>query len=155
MAFKARAISQDESNDILADLNESITVHVNETKSSLQKNLDSDSEDNKRERKPRKKTQKKDFFATIDPVVESVGIDQQKWRNYKKDLLVKPMELIEDVNQRTVCVPAVLLDKLNDLQKFSQRIHTKTILANLIVDFLERNGDIIDLMNNEYKKGKK
>ena len=65
------------------------------------------------------------------------------------------MELIEDVNQRTVCVPAVLLDKLNDLQKFSQRIHTKTILANLIVDFMERNGDIIDLMNNEYKKGKK
>lgn len=154
MAFKARAISQDESNDILADLNESITVHVNETKESLKKNLDSE-EDNKRERKPRKKTQKKDFFATIDPVVESAGIDQQKWRNYKKDLLVKPMELIEDVNQRTVCVPAVLLDKLNDLQKYSQRIHTKTILANLIVDFFERNGDIIELMNNEYKKGKK
>mgnify|MGYP006330309883 CR=1 FL=1 len=154
MAFKAKAISQDESLDILGDLNDSITVHVNETKESLKKNLDSE-EDNKRERKPRKKTQKKDFFATIDPVVESAGIDQQKWRNYKKDLLVKPMELIEDVNQRTVCVPAVLLDKLNDLQKFSQRIHTKTILANLIVDFLERNGDIIDLMNNEYKKGKK
>lgn len=154
MAFKAKAISQDESLDILGDLNDSITVHVNETKESLKKNLDSE-EDNKRERKPRKKTQKKDFFATIDPVVESAGIDQQKWRNYKKDLLVKPMELIEDVNQRTVCVPAVLLDKLNDLQKFSQRIHTKTILANLIVDFMERNGDIIDLMNNEYKKGKK
>ncbi len=154
MAFKAKAISQDESLDILGDLNDSITVHVNETKESLKKNLDSE-EDNKRERKPRKKTQKKDFFATIDPVVESAGIDQQKWRNYKKDLLVKPMELIEDVNQRTVCVPAVLLDKLNDLQKFSQRIHTKTILANLIVDFFERNGDIIELMNNEYKKGKK
>ena len=154
MAFKAKAISQDESLDILGDLNDSITVHVNETKESLKKNLDSE-EDNKRERKPRKKTQKKDFFATVDPVVESAGIDQQKWRNYKKDLLVKPMELIEDVNQRTVCVPAVLLDKLNDLQKFSQRIHTKTILANLIVDFFERNGDIIDLMNNEYKKGKK
>lgn len=153
MAFKPTTISQEESNDIKTDLNDSITVQVNETKSSLQKDLDS--ERKKKEAKPRKKTQKKDFFATIDPVVESAGIDQQKWRNYKKDLLVKPMELIEDVNQRTVCVPAVLLDKLNDLQKFSQRIHTKTILANLIVDFLERNGDIIDLMNNEYKKGKK
>lgn len=153
MAFKPTTISQEESNDIKTDLNDSITVQVNETKSSLQKDLDS--ERKKKEAKPRKKTQKKDFFATIDPVVESAGIDQQKWRNYKKDLLVKPMELIEDVNQRTVCVPAVLLDKLNDLQKFSQRIHTKTILANLIVDFFERNGDIIELMNNEYKKGKK
>lgn len=153
MAFKPTTISQEESNDIKTDLNDSITVQVNETKSSLQKDLDS--ERKKKEAKPRKKTQKKDFFATIDPVVESAGIEEQKWRNYKKDLLVKPMELIEDVNQRTVCVPAVLLDKLNDLQKYSQRIHTKTILANLIVDFFERNGDIIELMNNEYKKGKK
>lgn len=154
MAFKAKAISQDESLDILGDLNDSITVHVNETKESLKKNLDSE-EDNKRERKTRKKTQKKDFFASVDPVVEQAGIEEQKWRNYKKDLLVKPMELIEDVNQRTVCVPAVLLDKLNDLQKYSQRIHTKTILANLIVDFFERNGDIIELMNKEYQKVKK
>lgn len=153
MAFKPTTISQEESNDIKIDLNDSITVQVNETKSSLQKDLDS--ERKKKEAKPRKKTQKKDFFASVDPVVEQAGIEEQKWRNYKKDLLVKPMELIEDVNQRTVCVPAVLLDKLNDLQKYSQRIHTKTILANLIVDFFERNGDIIELMNNEYKKGKK
>jgi|GEM_PF-3741244 hypothetical protein len=153
MAFKPTTISQEESNDIKTDLNDSITVQVNETKSSLQKDLDS--ERKKKEAKPRKKTQKKDFFASVDPVVEQAGIEEQKWRNYKKDLLVKPMELIEDVNQRTVCVPAVLLDKLNDLQKYSQRIHTKTILANLIVDFFERNGDIIELMNNEYKKGKK
>ncbi len=153
MAFKPTTISQEESNDIKTDLNDSITVQVNETKSSLQKDLDS--ERKKKEAKPRKKTQKKDFFASVDPVVEQAGIEEQKWRNYKKDLLVKPMELIEDVNQRTVCVPAVLLDKLNDLQKYSQRIHTKTILANLIVDFFERNGDIIELMNKEYQKVKK
>lgn len=153
MAFKPTTISQEESNDIKTDLNDSITVQVNETKSSLQKDLDS--ERKKKEAKPRKKTQKKDFFASVDPVVEQAGIEEQKWRNYKKDLLVKPMELIEDVNQRTVCVPAVLLDKLNDLQKYSQRIHTKTILANLIVDFFERNGDIIELMNKEYQKMKK
>jgi hypothetical protein len=153
MAFKPTTISQEESNDIKTDLNDSITVQVNETKSSLQKDLDS--ERKKKEAKTRKKTQKKDFFASVDPVVEQAGIEEQKWRNYKKDLLVKPMELIEDVNQRTVCVPAVLLDKLNDLQKYSQRIHTKTILANLIVDFFERNGDIIELMNKEYQKVKK
>ena len=153
MAFKPTTISEEESNDIKTDLNDSITVQVNETKSSLQKDLDS--ERKKKEAKPRKKTQKKDFFASVDPVVEQAGIEEQKWRNYKKDLLVKPMELIEDVNQRTVCVPAVLLDKLNDLQKYSQRIHTKTILANLIVDFFERNGDIIELMNKEYQKVKK
>lgn len=153
MAFKPTTISQEESNDIKTDLNDSITVQVNETKSSLQKDLDS--ERKKKEAKPRKKTQKKDFFASVDPVVEQAGIEEQKWRNYKKDLLVKPMELIEDVNQRTVCVPAVLLDKLNDLQKYSQRIHTKTILANLIVDFFDRNGDIIELMNKEYQKVKK
>lgn len=153
MAFKPTTISQEESNDIKTDLNDSITVQVNETKSSLQKDLDS--ERKKKEAKPRKKTQKKDFFASVDPVVEQAGIEEQRWRNYKKDLLVKPMELIEDVNQRTVCVPAVLLDKLNDLQKYSQRIHTKTILANLIVDFFERNGDIIELMNKEYQKVKK
>lgn len=153
MAFKPTTISQEESNDIKTDLNDSITVQVNETKSSLQKDLDS--ERKKKEAKSRKKTQKKDFFASVDPVVEQAGIEEQKWRNYKKDLLVKPMELIEDVNQRTVCVPAVLLDKLNDLQKYSQRIHTKTILANLIVDFFERNGDIIELMNKEYQKVKK
>ena len=153
MAFKPTTISQEESNDIKTDLNDSITVQVNETKSSLQKDLDS--ERKKKEAKPRMKTQKKDFFASVDPVVEQAGIEEQKWRNYKKDLLVKPMELIEDVNQRTVCVPAVLLDKLNDLQKYSQRIHTKTILANLIVDFFERNGDIIELMNKEYQKVKK
>ena len=152
MAFKPTTISQEESNDIKTDLNDSITVQVNETKSSLQKDLDSDSE---RKKKPRKKTQKKDFFASVDHVVEQAGIEEQKWRNYKKDLLVKPMELIEDVTQRSVCVPAVLLDKLNDLQKYSQRIHTKTILANLIVDFFERNGDIIELMNKEYQKVKK
>lgn len=155
MAFKPQTISQEESNDIKTVLNDSITVQVNETKSSLQKDLDSDSERKKKEAKPRKKTQKKDFFASVDPVVEQAGIEEQKWRNYKKDLLVKPMELIEDVNQRTVCVPAVLLDKLNDLQKYSQRIHTKTILANLIVDFFDRNGDIIELMNKEYQKVKK
>lgn len=153
MAFKPTTISQEESNDIKTDLNDSITVQVNETKSSLQKDLDS--ERKKKGAKPRKKTQKKDFFASVDPVVEQAGIEEQKWRNYKKDLLVKPMELIEDVNQRTVCVPAVLLDKLNDLQKYSQRIHTKTILANLIVDFFERNGDIIELMNKEFQKVKK
>lgn len=153
MAFKPTTISEEESNDIKTDLNDSITVQVNETKSSLQKDLDS--ERKKKEAKPRKKTQKKDFFASVDPVVEQAGIEEQKWRNYKKDLLVKPMELIEDVNQRTVCVPAVLLDKLNDLQKYSQRIHTKTILANLIVDFFERNGDIIELMNKEFQKVKK
>lgn len=153
MAFKPTTISQEESNDIKTDLNDSITVQVNETKSSLQKDLDS--ERKKKEAKPRKKTQKKDFFASVDPVVEQAGIEVQKWRNYKKDLLVKPMELIEDVNQRVVCVPSVLLDKLNDLQKYSQRIHTKTILANLIVDFFERNGDIIELMNKEYQKVKK
>ena len=153
MAFKPTTISEEESNDIKTDLNDSITVQVNETKSSLQKDLDS--ERKKKEAKPRKKTQKKDFFASVDPVVEQAGIEEQKWRNYKKDLLVKPMELIEDVNQRTVCVPAVLLDKLNDLQKYSQRIHTKTILANLIVDFFERNSDIIELMNKEYQKVKK
>lgn len=153
MAFKPTTISQEESNDIKTGLNDSITVQVNETKSSLQKDLDS--ERKKKEAKTRKKTQKKDFFASVDPVVEQAGIEEQKWRNYKKDLLVKPMELIEDVNQRTVCVPAVLLDKLNDLQKYSQRIHTKTILANLIVDFFERNGDIIELMNKEYQKVKK
>ena len=128
MAFKPTTISQEESNDIKTDLNDSITVQVNETKSSLQKDLDS--ERKKKEAKPRKKTQKKDFFASVDPVVEQAGIEEQKWRNYKKDLLVKPMELIEDVNQRTVCVPAVLLDKLNDLQKYSQRIHNENKAKN-------------------------
>ena len=152
MAFKAKAISQDESLDILGELNDSITVHVTETKSELEKKMDPDTEERKRERKPRKKNQKKDFFASVESLIEDNGIDQQKWRNYKKDLLVKPMDLIEDISQRTVCVPAGLLDRLNDLQKYSPRIHTKTILANLIIDFLERNSDIIELMNKEYKK---
>lgn len=152
MAFRAKAISTDESLDILGDLNDSITVHVNETKSELEKKMDPDTEERKRERKPRKKNQKKDFFASVESLIEDNGIDQQKWRNYKKDLLVKPMDLIEDISQRTVCVPAGLLDRLNDLQKYSPRIHTKTILANLIIDFLERNSDIIELMNKEYKK---
>lgn len=150
MAFKPTTITEEESSEIQENLSAVITDSVTEVKENIRR----PTIEERKQRKPRKKASR-DFFVDMESAVKDSGIDYNKWNNYKNTVLIKPIQVLEDPSQQNIGLPSSLLQRLNELTKYSRRVHAKTIVANLIVDFLERNGDIIQLLDKEYNKKSK
>lgn len=155
MAFKAKTITLEESIALKEDLAESVHVEVKEQKAELRASEEGKEEKAAKEKKgsaPKKKVSKR---IDWDGVIKDANIDYGKWQTYKRITLVKPIELIDIYDTQNVAVPIELLKRLNSLSKYNASVHMKTIVTNLIIEFLEKNKDILDLMENEFnKKGK-
>lgn len=144
MAFKAKVISDEVNSDINSNIELGIDNDIHRTQS---KTMEEKRETALRKISRQQPAKAKQFNA--DSIIKNSSIDYSKWLNYKKVVLMKPIEQLEDDRILNIQMPYQLVQKLNSLGWWNKSIHTKTIVCNLVIDFLERNKDIIDLLDNK------
>jgi len=106
------------------------------------------------QKKPVRKKTSEPSRKDIESTLEESKIDEEKWAKYKKITLVKPIELLEDSDIKNIGIPQNLLQRMKILCLSNPRVQMRTIVTNLILNFLEENKDIIDLVETEYNNRK-
>lgn len=145
MAFNRSKILSD---DVLSDFNQGIELGIDNSIEQTRSKT-SNEKDKSAAVKKKKSVPQNNFNA--DDIIKSSTIDYNKWLKYKKTLLIKPIEQLSG-EIMNVGMPSEIVYKLNQLGVWHKSIHSKTILCNLIINFLEENKDIIELLDKEYNK---
>lgn len=146
MGFNAKMISDGDSEGIASKISLGISDKIADVKSTTEekKNVEE-------KRKPQKKTS---TSVDYDALIKQTDIDYKKWCEFKHTTLVKPMQVLEEKECTGILIPVSFVQELNGLSVFNKSVSNKTIITNLIIDFLKNNSDIIEFLKKEADKEK-
>lgn len=152
MGFKAAVISREENLKIKEQMMDEVDQSIETYKETLEETKESKRPVKSKTTVKKGKNGAKDFMGAMDSVVIEAGIDRYKWEQYKKDVMLKSLTQMEDTSTYSIALPNSLVKPLKDMCDYSGRIQMKTIISNLIVAFLEKNKDIMEILEKEHNK---
>ena len=145
MAFKPKIISDEVTDNITSNIQLGIDNDITKAASKTKTTTQTETTSAKGAPAPQKP---REFDA--DSVIKNSDVDYQKWLSFKKIVLMKPIEQLED-KVLNIQLPSSIVQRLGELGWWNKSIHNKTIVCNLIVDFLAQYKDIIDLLEKNKK----
>ncbi|MCQ2082084.1 MAG: hypothetical protein MJZ11_10530 [Lachnospiraceae bacterium] len=152
--FIAEPISEEESNEIGNLLADSVRVETQENAEEVRSSWSAEKRETsvKKERAKSKKKEATSKTSELEAKMKASDIDYSRWTNFKRIIFNKPDLSIQEEETKTVVIPISLLERMYALSKNNKKIFVKTIVANLIMDFLEENEDIIEFLEKNNSK---
>lgn len=155
MAFKPKMISDEESAEINDNFQLSITDSIAESQQQVDDKLPKKSTTTKVERK-RKTTKKKPAVFNPEEAALNAGVDNDKWKEFKRIALKREVYgFADDKSRASILLPGDIVEKLREVSKFSSSIYVTAIVSNLVTEFLEKNADILDILEKKFSEFRK